>query len=288
MTSSEGQNDDARKTTSTGHELAGGVYLDKHFECMRSEYEAMLRSAGIQSGWRVLDAGAGGGSFLPLIDEHVGITGQIDALDLASENVQLIKQRIETGQFSSTIEPRVGSVLELPYDKDMFDLVWCANVTQYLNDDELTQMLQEMYRVTRPGGYVVIKEVDIGGCRLCAPLDPTLYWHVLEAASHLRQIAGALRTTILPRWFRSTGFDLMSYKTFPGERRQPLETADIEFLHDIFSFWGNLAIDLGLPEDELIHWRRLLDPEASDYLLKDPDFYWCEVSAVVIGQVPEH
>jgi ubiquinone/menaquinone biosynthesis C-methylase UbiE len=288
MTGSEGQNADVRKTTSTGHSMAEGAYLDKHFECMRSEYEAMLRSAGIQPGWRVLDAGAGGGSFLPLMDELVGVAGQIDALDLAPENVRLIKQGIESGQFLSTIEPQVGSLLELPYDVDVFDLVWCANVTQYLSDDELTQMLQEMYRVTLPGGLVVIKESDLAGCRQCAPLDPMLFWHLLEAASQIQQVAGALRTTILPRWFRSTGFDLVSYKTFHGERRQPLEPADIEFLNDLLSFWGNLAIDLGLPEDELVHWRRLIDPEASDYLLKDPDFYWCEAFALVIGQVPEH
>lgn len=266
--------------------MAEGAYLDRHFECMRTEYEAMLRSTNIQSGWRVLDAGAGGGSFLPLIDALVGSMGQIDALDLAPENVQRIQQRIDLGQFSSSVVARVGSVIDLPYDDNVFDLVWCANVSQYLNDDELTSMLQEMHRVTRPGGFVALKEVDATKARVCGPLDPALLWHFLQAARHIKQFAGVLRTTCLPRWFRNTGFDSISYRSFVVERRQPLKPVDIGFLQDMVAFHGNLAVKLGLPEDELVHWRRLIDPEAPDYILKDPDFYYCEVSAVVMGQVP--
>ncbi len=57
----------SRKETSTGHGLSEGSYLDSHFETMRPEYEAMIRSVGLTSGWSVLDAGCGGGSFLPLL-----------------------------------------------------------------------------------------------------------------------------------------------------------------------------------------------------------------------------
>lgn len=51
--------------TSTGHELSESSYLDSHFETMKPEYETMIRSVGIQSGWKVLDAGCGGGVSSP-------------------------------------------------------------------------------------------------------------------------------------------------------------------------------------------------------------------------------
>ena len=70
-------------TTSTGHDLSEGSYLDAHFEAMRPEYEIMIRSVGIQPGWRMLDAGCGSGSILPLLAELVGEGGHISALDLA-------------------------------------------------------------------------------------------------------------------------------------------------------------------------------------------------------------
>ena len=74
---------------STGLVLTNAALLDVHFEACRPEYEVMLRSVGLQPGWRVLDAGCGSGSYRPLIAEAVGPTGAIAALDLAPENVAI-------------------------------------------------------------------------------------------------------------------------------------------------------------------------------------------------------
>ncbi len=60
------------KLTSTGHALADASWLDTHFQSARPEYEEALRSVGIEAGWKVLDAGCGGGGFLPLMSELVG------------------------------------------------------------------------------------------------------------------------------------------------------------------------------------------------------------------------
>ena len=110
-------------TTTSGHELAGADWLDLHFEASRPQYEYMIRAVGIQPGWSVLDAGCGGGSFLPLIHELVGATGTIAALDLAPENVELVRRRVATQAFSCAVEPRQGSLLHLPYADNSFDAV---------------------------------------------------------------------------------------------------------------------------------------------------------------------
>src|SRR4051812_35021645 len=67
--------------SSQGQVFTQAGMLDTHFEAARPEYEAMLRSAGLQLGWHVLDAGCGGGSFVPLIAEAVGPTGHVTAFD---------------------------------------------------------------------------------------------------------------------------------------------------------------------------------------------------------------
>ncbi len=41
---------------STGQVGTAGGFLDAHFEACQPEYEAMLRSVGLQPSWRVLDA----------------------------------------------------------------------------------------------------------------------------------------------------------------------------------------------------------------------------------------
>lgn len=272
-------------SSSAGHSLAEGSYLDTHFACMREEYETMLNSAGIQAGWSVLDAGAGGGSHLPLMSQLVGANGQIDALDLDPKNVEMIVQHAEAGQFNCAVHAKSGSVFDLPYADNQFDLVWCANVTQYLSDEELLQTLHEMKRVTRSGGLIVIKDTDIDGCRQFGPLHPLLLRRVLERISHVQQAAGALRTTMLPGWLRRVGLKSVTYKTFIGERMHPLDAASEAFVDTMLDYWGNLATSLELPEEDIVHWQRLLDKESPTYLRKDPDFYWRETWGVVRGHV---
>src|SRR5215471_12088169 len=101
--------------TGAAHEASTGLpatavgWLDLHFEACRPEYEAMLRSVGIHPGWRVLDAGCGGGSYLPLIAEHVGSTGSIVAFDLAPENVTTVAERVAAWDLPCPVETQVGT-----------------------------------------------------------------------------------------------------------------------------------------------------------------------------------
>ena len=79
MSDQQSQQSD-KLTTSTGHAASEANWLDQHFAAAQPEYEATLRSVGIEKGWQVLDAGCGGGSFIPLMSELVGQDGYIDAL----------------------------------------------------------------------------------------------------------------------------------------------------------------------------------------------------------------
>ena len=101
--------------SSRGHTLAGAAWLDVHFEASRPEYEAMLRSVGLQSGWRVLDAGSGSGSYLPLIAHAVGPAGRVTAFDLAPENIAAVEARLGGWDLPCPVAGRVGSLLALPF-----------------------------------------------------------------------------------------------------------------------------------------------------------------------------
>jgi arsenite methyltransferase len=109
------------KLTSTGHALADTSWLDHHFESARPEYEESLRYVGIKPGWRVLDAGCGGGNFLPLICELVGKQGSVIALDLAPENIDHVKARVRSGSLPPNATAQVGSILSLPCGDAVFD-----------------------------------------------------------------------------------------------------------------------------------------------------------------------
>ncbi len=149
-----------RTATSTGQPMTDSGFLDAHFEADRPEYEAALRSVGVQPGWQVLDAGCGGGSFLPLLAELVGPTGQVRAVDVAPENVLRAQARLAGTGAASLVTVEEGSLLALPFPDHTFDAAWCANVLMYLSDVDLPRALAELCRVVRPGGLVAAKEGD--------------------------------------------------------------------------------------------------------------------------------
>ena len=272
--------------TSTGHGLSEGSYLDSHFEAMKPEYEAMIRSVGLKSGWSVLDAGCGGGSFLPLLAELVGADGHISAVDLAPENIEQVDSLVENKGFPCSIETRVGNLTSLPYEDNRFDAVWCANITQYLTDDELGEVLAEFCRVVRPGGLVAVKEFDLTA-NLFSPFDQTMIWRLYDAARHhIPPMQGGLRTFQLPTWFKQAGLISVGFESFLSERKAPLRPIEREFISTILQVHPQAAASVDLPEQDMVAWRALADFDSPSHILKHPDFYFREGHIVVVGQAP--
>jgi arsenite methyltransferase len=280
----------SRHAVSTGHLLSAGEWLDTHYEACRPEYEAMLRSVGIESGWRVLDAGCGSGSLLPCMSELVGSKGQIVALDIAPENVDLVAQHLPTWKLPCPIEPKVGSLTELPFPDDSFDAVWCGNVLQYFSDTDLLVVLSELRRVVRPGGLVAVKDVDMQLVRL-HPADPFLVAHLSEVSLRDTRLGpesrGSLRGRELRRWLERAGLEQVWQRTTMIERWAPLRPVERQLWSEWLVFLGGLAEERGVPEVDLAVWRVLMTPDAPDNILNHPDLYTSEGQVVAVGRVPD-
>ena len=138
-------------TTSQGHDFSTSGWLDLHFEACKNEYENMVKSLPIQPGWKILDAGCGNGRFLDILSDLITSSGEICAIDLAQENVNAVKDTISSGHFNSRVFSNVGDVTSLDFPDNTFDLVWCANVTQYLDEANLNKTIEGFKRVLKPG-----------------------------------------------------------------------------------------------------------------------------------------
>ena len=270
-------------STSTGHNLVSSTYLDKHYQVAQFEYEATLRSAGLQPGWHVLDAGCGGGAFLPLMSEIVGASGKISAIDLAPEHINAIGQSLAEKSLACPVETRVGSLVSLPYENDQFDAVWSANVTQYLTDEELTRTLAEFVRVVRPGGIVAVKDVDISAWQF-QPLSPTLMWRLIEACQGNGHVSGAMRGTHLPTWLREAGLKVIKRQTTLVERWSPLQPLEQSYVADNLKFLSHMAADLDLRPKDIATWHAI--GEAPEQLINHSDFCYREMYILAVGQVP--
>lgn len=273
-------------TSSTGQMMTGAAWLDVHFAACRPEYEAILRSVGLQPGWRVLDAGCGSGSYLPLIAEAVGPTGTIAALDLAPDNVATVTRRVAAWALATPVEARAGSVLALPYEDDAFDAAWFAATSQYLTDEELATALAEFRRVVRPGGLVAIKDLD-GTVLRFLPAPVNIFAHLFEtvARNGEGQFAGTMRTPALGSWLRRAGLSDVQMRTTLVERSAPLRSPERQLWSDYLAYFAPLALRHVLPAHDRVLWRRLTDPTERERLLDDPDFICCEGHGVAVGRV---
>ncbi len=283
------QSTPSRHAVSTGHILAAGEWLDTHFEACRTEYEAMLRSVGIEAGWRVLDAGCGSGSLVPCMADLVGPSGQVVALDIAPENVEIVDRRLTAWGLPCPVEPKVGSLTALPFEDGSFDAVWCGNVLQYFSDADLLVVLAELRRVVRPGGLVAVKDVDMQLVRL-HPADPFLVAHLSEVSLRDTSLGpesrGSLRGRELRRWLERAGLEQVWQRTTMIERWAPLRPVERQLWSEWLAFLAGLAEERGVPAEDLGAWQALAAPDAPDNILNHPDLYTCEGQVVAVGRVP--
>ncbi|HUZ02768.1 MAG TPA: methyltransferase domain-containing protein [Thermomicrobiaceae bacterium] len=270
---------------STGQVMAAADWLDVHFEAARPEYTATVRSAGFQPGWRVLDAGCGGGSFLPLLADLVGPSGQLAALDLAPENVAAVRARAAALDLAAPLEAEAGSVTVVPYPDDAFDGLWCANVTQYLTDDELVAALMEFRRVVRPGGLIAIKDSDVSLARLPSG-EPGLVPRLFEALDRAgsAQAHGNLRGPELRAFLRRTGLSGAWLRTILMERWSPYSPIEREYIRTLIATFAGAAEGVELSAAEGREWARLRDRGVA--VLDDPGHYYRMGDVLAVGTVP--
>ncbi len=274
------------RNTSTGHEVSDAPWLDLHFRSACREYEESLREVGLQPGWAVLDAGCGGGNFLPLIGELVGAQGRIAALDLAPENLVRVGALVRDGHCPDIIETRHGSMLALPYAEATFDGVWCANVVQYLSQDEFAAAVAEFRRVLKPGGTLAIKEFDVTMLQFL-PMDRGMLQRFVSARLASQVANGKMGTgtaSHLPSYLRRFGLADIRRRGWLVERWAPVPDATRGFVAELLGYFASAAQTYDLAPDDRRAWRALGEHPAA--LLDDPDFCFREFFVLTVARNP--
>lgn len=113
---------------------------------------------------KVLDVGCGTGEILQSLPKNLKKYG----VDISEGMVNIAKVKVLDGNF------KVGSITTLPYPDNSFDFVYTVAVLHHLiTKNNVRRTLKEMYRVTKPGGKIVVWDHN--------PLNP--YWKVLMKKS---------------------------------------------------------------------------------------------------------
>jgi ubiquinone/menaquinone biosynthesis C-methylase UbiE len=110
-----------------------------------------LERTGIETGWRCLEVGGGGGSIASWMCERVGNEGRVLATDIEPRFLRLLSfNNLEVGKHDIRVDalPEFG-----------FDLAHARLVLMHLLGREVA--LPQMIDALKPGGWIVVEEFDV-------------------------------------------------------------------------------------------------------------------------------
>jgi SAM-dependent methyltransferase len=118
---------------------------DRHwwYRGRRKVLDGVLAGLGLPTPARVLDAGCGSGRNMV----ELAHLGEVTGVELSDTSVALARAR-------GVGEVVAGSVLEMPFPDDSFDLAVSLDVIEHLDDD--LAAMRELRRTVAPGGALLV------------------------------------------------------------------------------------------------------------------------------------
>ena len=165
-----------------------------------------LADLGVTAGWRCLEVGCGAGAVALWLADQVGTSGRIVATDLDT--------RFIDGHGRTNVEVRTHDIMSGPPEEAAFDLVHARAVIEHIGDHDTA--LGNLLAAVRPGGWVLVEDVDFGG-----PMGAALarYIYPAEHSALVERLYRAVETI-----FTSVGAD----PSFGTQLAGALEAAGFE------------------------------------------------------------
>ncbi len=102
---------------------------------------------------KLLDIGCGGGV---LTEEIAQLRCQVTGIDISPRSIAIAKTHAARGGL--TIDYRVSSGTQVPFDPESFDAVSCCDVLEHIPD--WMQVIAEASRVLKPGGLFLFDTIN--------------------------------------------------------------------------------------------------------------------------------
>ena len=249
-----------------------------------AELQTAVARLALAPGMRLLDAGCGSGETLKLLAAAVGPDGLVAGIDLAAAHTTAAR----AANAPATLIVQ-GNLVRPPFAAGRFDLIWCANTLNHLQDPGAT--LAQFRVLLKAGGWVALAQ---------SSMLPDMYFAWDERLE--RAVTAAVRRYYRERYglneeattgiralvglVRTAGFATVRADTIAIERVAPLGNVDVDYLFEaIFSgTWGERLAPY-LSSADYTHLRKLCDPDAPEFALRRPDFHFLQTLTVVTGSL---
>lgn len=259
-------------------------WLVTHHRSKAPEREQMIRGLNLKRGSLVVDAGCGPGLWMPLIARAIGPHGHIIGVDISTEALVTAQQRNARKWYRHMVEYKRATLEQLPLPPGTADVIFSANVSQYLPDPVTT--FAAMGRYLSPDGFLAIKDIDFGTMRFYN-IDTGLQARIFQARERWEQQRVDEDYTFEDSWvgsklagyLREAGYEDVHERSYRIVRQYPLSKDFRSYLQGIAEWFVCEGAPL-LNNDDLTCWLQcFLDDQ---YSVLDQDTFVSEETEFIV------
>ena len=122
-----------------------------------------LNQLDVKEGETVLEIGFGTGHCLEEIAKRIGENGKAYGIDISSRMLDITRKRMEKKRLADTVELYCGDAMSMPYEDNMFDVVFMSFTLELFDTPEIPAVLKEIKRVLKPKGRLGVVSMSKEG-----------------------------------------------------------------------------------------------------------------------------
>jgi ubiquinone/menaquinone biosynthesis C-methylase UbiE len=179
----------------------------------RTLRETTVSLAQVKPGDCVLEVGCGTGTLTLAAKRQAGSSGTAFGIDLLPGMIELSQRK--AAQANADITFQVGSIDDIPFSADQFDVVLCSFMIFHMSDVVRRKGMAEIYRVLKPQGRLLVLDLALPTPTLSRAIAKLLFGgmlqHDLRELLPLLEAAGFSDVETAPAKFRILGLSILAF-----------------------------------------------------------------------------
>jgi len=191
---------------------------DSYMKKMTFGREGVLREttvslAQVKPGDCVLEAGCGTGTLTLAAKRQAGSSGKAFGIDILPGMIELSQRK--AAQANEDITFQLGSIDDIPFPADQFDVVMCSFMIFHMSDLVRRKGITEIYRVLKPQGRLLVLDLALPKQALPRAIARMLFGgmlkHDLRELLPLMEASGFSDVETAPAKFRILGLSILAF-----------------------------------------------------------------------------